>query len=252
MVYTVLDIETTGFMKFDANGDLITDLLEVAYLHVDSSNLRVLGSGTLYFYQPHFDIENDAQKIHNLTRSFLAQYEHEFEENIRTLSALMTNAVIVGKNSRKFDIPFIKHFISKYSGKKYDISDITSRVAMKTYDKKSTIYHESNIEHLDIQEMYAPVYRVKKYLSEIGEIDKFYDKNFTAAEFDKIHESVNKSKRGSLSEYISMMPKGCEYTKSLYDSLEKERITTEHGALYDVCMTYVIWLDYIILRGRLK
>ena len=49
-----------------------------------------------------------------------------------------------------------------------------------------------------------------------------------------------------------MMPQGREYTKSLYDSLPKERVTAEHGALYDVCMTYVIWLDYIILKGRLK
>lgn len=252
MVYTVLDIETTGLLKFDANGDLIPDLLEVAYLRVDSTNLKILGSGTLYFYQPHFDIENDAQGIHKLTRTFLAQYENQFEENIRTLSAMLTNGVVVGKNSKKFDIPFINHFISKYVGKKYDIGDITSRAAMKAYDKKSIVYHESNIQHIDIQDLYSQVYRVKKYLTSIGEIDKFYSKDFKAADFDEIASVTDKRKRGSLVEYIDMMPQGREYTKSLYDSLEKERATTEHGALYDVCMTYVIWLDYIILKGRLK
>lgn len=252
MLYTVLDIETTGLMKFDANSDLIPDLLEASFLQVDSKTLRVLKSGSLYFYQPHFDIENDAQSIHQLERKFLMQFEDQFEENLIALAALVTNGVIMGKNSKKFDIPFINHFISKYKGKDYDIGDITSRVAMKNYDKTGIVYHESNVQHIDIQELYSPVYRVKKYLQDVGEIDKFYDKSFTADEFNKINDYTDKRKRGQLIDYVRMMPNGLAYTESLYDSLPKERETKEHGALYDVCMTYVIWLDYILLKGRLK
>lgn len=252
MLYTVLDIETTGLMKFDANSDLIPDILEVSFLQMDSSTLRVVGSGSLYFYQPHFDIENDAQIIHKLDRKFLMQYEDQFDDNIRALAALMTNATILGKNSKKFDVPFIKHFISKYKGKAYDIEDITTRVAMKPYDGKGIVYHVSDVQNIDIQDLYAPVYRVKKFMTETGEIGQFYDKSFTAAKFNEIHEYTDKRKRGSLTDYIDSMPNGRKLTESLYEALPKERETTEHGALYDVCMTYVIYLDYILLKGRLK
>ncbi len=252
MLYTILDIETTGLMQFDSNAELIPDLLEVAYILVDSSTLRIIKGGTLYFYQHHFDIENDAQMIHKLDRKFLMQFEDQFEENLIALAALTTNAVIMGKNSKKFDIPFIKHFLEKYKGKMYDIGDITSRVAMKNYDKSGYIYHESNVTHIDIQDWYAPVYRVKKFLSEIGEIGTFYDKSFTLAKFNEIHEGTDKRKRGSLTDYIDSIPDGRKMTQQLYDTIPKERETVEHGALYDVCMTYVVYLDYILLKGRLK
>ena len=252
MLYTVLDIETTGLMKFDVNAELIPDLLEASFLQVDSSNLRIVKSGTLWFYQPHFDIENDAQQIHHLERKFLMQFEDQFEENLIALASLMTNAVIMGKNSRKFDIPFIKHFLDKYTGKSYDIGDITARLAMKNYDKSGIVYHESNITHIDIQDMYAPVYRVKKFLMDIGEISSFYDSSFTLARFNEINEGTDKRKRGHLTDYIDIMPDGRKMTQQLYDSLPKDIETKEHGALYDVCMTYVVYLDYILLKGRLK
>lgn len=252
MLYTVLDIETTGLMKFDENSDLIPDLLEASFLLVDSDTLSIVKSGTLWFYQPHFDIENDAQEIHHLERSFLMQYESQFQENLVALAALMTNGIIMGKNSKKFDVPFIKHFLAKYTGKNYDIADITARMAMKPYDKKGIIYHESNVQNIDIQDLYAPVYRVKNFMITCGEIGRFYEKDFTAAEFDKIHEITDKRKRGHLTDYVNLMPNGYKLVKDIYDSLPKDIETGAHGALYDAVMTYVIWLDYIILKGRLK
>lgn len=252
MLYTVLDIETTGLMQFDANAELIPDLLEASFLQIDSSNLRVIKGGSLYFYQPHFDVESEAQAIHKLERKFLMQFEDQFQENLIALAALMTNAVIMGKNSKRFDIPFIKHFLDKYTGNDYNIGDITARVAMKNYDKTGIVYHESNITSIDIQDLYAPVFRVKKFLKDIGEIGTFYDQNFSAARFREIEEGTDRRKRGQLHEYIDLMPDGRKITQQLYDSLPKERYTLEHGALYDVCMTYVIYLDYILLKGRLK
>ena len=58
MVYTFIDIETTGLIKFDANNVLIPDLLEFSYLIVDTKDWAIIKYGNLYFYQDHFDIES--------------------------------------------------------------------------------------------------------------------------------------------------------------------------------------------------
>lgn len=253
MLYTIIDIETTGLMKFDENSDLIPDLLEFSYLQVDSTTLRIIKNGTLWFYQPFFDIENEAQEIHHIERKFLMQYEDQFEENLIALASIMTNAVIMGKNSRKFDVPFIKHFIAKYKGNKYDIEDLTTRLAMKTYDGHGRVYHENNISHIDIQDLYAPVYRVKTCMKELGRIGEFYSEDFTAEKFNSIHDTYcDNRKRGKLTEYLDMMPNGYAMVDEIYNSLSKDISTGAHGGLYDAVMTYVIWLDYIILKGRLK
>lgn len=252
MVYTVLDIETTGLMKFDANAVLIPDILEVSFLQVDSNTLEIVKNGTLWFYQDHFDIENDAQMIHHITRDFLIQYRDQFEENLMALQALTTNATLITKNGTKFDIPFIKHFLDKYTNGKYDVASITTRLAMKTYDKSSYIYHDSSISNIDVQQLYSPVYRVKKYLQECGEAARFYDKNLTAVEFDDIEAHTDRRKKGKLTEYVDSIPNGREMTQIFYDTLSKDVETKEHGGLYDCVMTYVVWLDYIILKGRLK
>lgn len=253
MIYTIIDIETSGLMKFDENADLIPDLLEFSFLQVDSTTLRIVKNGTLWFYQPHFDIENEAQEIHHIQRDFLMKYEDQFEENLIALASIMTNATVMGKNSRKFDVPFIWHFIKKYKGNSFDIGDITMRLAMKTYDGHGRVFHENNTNHIDIQEIYAPVYRVKTYLKEMGRIGEFYSPDFTANKFENIHDTYcDKRKRGKLTEYIEMMPNGYATVNEIYNSLPKDISTGAHGGLYDAVMTYVIWLDYIILKGRLK
>lgn len=251
MVYTFIDIETTGLMRFDANSVLIPDLLEFSYLQVDSKTLRIVKSGSLYFYQDFFDIENEAQDIHHLTREFLMQYRDQFEENLIALASITCNAVLCGKNSRKFDIPFIKHFLRKYSGETYNILATTRSLCMKGYDG-STIIHDNESQSVDVQELYSPVFRVKERMIATGTIDMFYKDDFKQDDFDTIESSCDKRRRGTLSQYVDLMPNGRELVASIYGDLEKERDTVEHGALYDCVMTYVVWLDYIILNGRLN
>jgi hypothetical protein len=251
MLYTFIDIETTGFMKFDANAVLIPDLLEFSYLQVDSTTLRIVKSGSLYFYQPHFDIESDAQEVHGLTRDFLMQYEDQFEDNLIALASITCNATICGKNSKKFDIPFIKHFLKKYSGERYDILATTRSLCMKGYNN-GTVIHDNESTSLDIQELYAPVYRVKMRMRDTGSIGMFYENTFSRMDFDSIESTTDRRKRGKLTDYIALMPNGASITEDIYKGLPKERETSAHGALYDCVMTYVIWLDYIVLQGRLK
>ena len=253
MLYTIVDIETTGLLRFDDNSVLIPDLLEFSYLQVDKDTLDIGKAGTLYFYKDWFDIESEAQQYHGITREFLMKYADQFDDNLTALKAIMTNAIIVGKNSEKFDIPFIRRWIQKMSKQQtdYDIGAITTAVGVKAYDGKSIVYHESEIQSIDVQELYAPIYRVKTLLHSLGKLNEMYDGSMTASKFEMYHEQSDKRKRGKLEEYIQMMPNGQQYVDDIYKDLPKDRVTGAHGALYDCVMTYVALLDYYIFFGGL-
>lgn len=243
MLLTVLDIETTGLFKFDENGVLIPDILEVAYAFVDTADMLIHKHGTMYFYKPEFDVESPAQGIHHLERSFLAQYADQFEDNLIALSALMTNATILGKNVEKFDIPFIDRFIDKYKGRLYDIVRITDYAEMKNYDKTGNIFHDNYVQSIDLQKLYAPIYRLKQYYQKIGRLDDLVNQRVPKSEWSGLH--FDERKRGKLYEYVDLTPGAREMIDSVYSGLSKDRETKEHGALYDVVMTYVMYLYYL-------
>ena len=132
MIITILDIETTGLDK------CIHDILEVAYMRIDSKTLEILSHGTLYFYKPEFRIENQAQAVHGLTREYLTQFENEFDDNIVSLYTLIQQSVVIGKNSDNFDLPFISMWLNR---------------------KASILAPVCIVGTLDIQEFLAPHYR---------------------------------------------------------------------------------------------
>lgn len=243
MLLTVLDIETTGLFKFDQNNTLIPDIIEVAYALVDTSNMLIGKHGVLYFYKPEFDIESPAQEIHHIERSFLEQFEDQFEENLIALAALMTNATVLGKNSEKFDIPFINRFIEKYKGNSYDIERIVDYAEMKNYDNNGKIFHENYVQSVDLQKLYAPIFRLKSYYNKFGRLQDLIDGKIPKSQWSGLHFDARKS--GKLHEYVDLTPGAREMIDSVYDGLEKDRTTREHGALYDVVMTYVMYLYYL-------
>lgn len=249
MVLTVLDIETTGLFKFDANNVLIPDILEVAYALVDTDDMLIHKHGVLYFYRPEFDVESPAQEIHKLERSFLEQYEDQFQDNLIALAALMTNAVVLGKNCERFDIPFINRFIEKYKGQLYDVEKITIYAEMKNYDKTGNIFHENYVQSIDLQKEYAPIFRLKQYYQKIGKLDDLLSGKVPKYEWSGLH--FDERKKGKLYEYVDLTPGAREMIDSVYDGLEKDRNTREHGALYDVVMTYVMYLYYLQEVGSL-
>ena len=59
------------------------------------------------------------------------------------------------------------------------------------------------------------------------------------------------NRKGKLSEYIEAIPNGYEMVDQVYNSLNKDRVTKSHGALYDCVMTYVVFVQYIIKNGGL-
>ncbi len=228
MIGTVIDIETTGWLKFSTiNGRSMLDdnseILEVGYLTINMDNKKILKHGTLYFYKPYFNVESDAQKVHGLTRDFLQKYENDFERNLIALNSLIQCTCLIGKNSDRFDIPFIKAFIQKHAGDKFDIPNLVFKLNMDAYNGGKVIYEDT---------LYA------------CDMQSIYKERFHSLFYDKYGYPLVPNKKGTLSEYIDVIPNGQKVVDYVYDSLEdKARVTGAHGALYDAVMTYVVWVD---------
>lgn len=227
MIGTVIDIETTGWLRFQQVNGWSTlhdesEILEVGFINVNMDTKKILTHGTLYFYKPYFFVESEAQKVHGLTREFLQQFEQDFMMNLIALNSLIQCTCLIGKNSDKFDIPFIKAFIEKHAGDKFNIPDVVTRLNMKGYNG-GRIGYDDSLYPLDMQTIFKDRYH-----------ELFYQKyGVTCAS----------QKRGKLEEYIDVINGGREATEIVYDSLTKDRVTGAHGALYDAVMTYVVWCD---------
>lgn len=225
MIGTVVDIETTGYLSFEmvdgwsrlANS---SEILEVGFMNINMDTKAILTYGTLYFYKPYFNVESDAQRVHGITREFIAQYENDFTRNLIAPNSLMQRTCVIGKNSDTFDIPFIKAFIEKHGGDKMNIPNLVDILDMKRYDGGHLLY-DDNLYALDLQKLFKEKYH-----------DLYYEKN-------KV--KLQPAKKGTLSQYIEVIPSGQEAVDVVYNGLKKDRVTGAHGALYDVVMTYIVW-----------
>lgn len=222
MIALVVDIETTGLSrKIDPKTGYLYDgneILEVGYLRVDTDTRRIVGHGTLYFYKPHFPIENKAQSIHGLTREFLEQYEDDFDKNLIILNALVQNTCIIGKNSDNFDIPYIEAFIKKYSKGVLDYRSAVALAKINYYGTKNKFFYENTRWAQDVQVLFKDSFNNLLY-NKTGELT---------------------SRQGTLSEYIDILGYR-EVVNNIYNGLKKDRVGAAHTALYDVVMTYAVW-----------
>ena len=225
MIKTVMDIETTGFYKLNEDKTTLLDsseIVEVGYIQIDDTNFDIVNYGTLYFYKPYFNLENEAAAVHGLTREFLEPYEKDFDRNLIALCSLMENCVMIGKNNRNFDLPYIQSFIKKHAKFDTNIPALVAGLNMKDYNDHK-FYYGSSVTVIDTQELYMPIWR--------------------SIQFAKTGETTRKW--GTLGQYIESIDGGQQLTQEFYDSLEKARVTGAHGALYDCCMTLVIYLWYL-------
>lgn len=112
IIYTSTDIETTGY-KYGAysNSDQILECACIRY----NDNFDILNTADLFFYKPEFCVESSAQRIHHLQREFLEKFEDDFDKNLATMYSMLYNTILVGKNSKRFDIPFIHDFIYQHA-----------------------------------------------------------------------------------------------------------------------------------------
>ena len=227
MIGTVIDIETTGYLQFDTSTGVsqladTSEILEVGFLNIDMETREILTHGTLYFYKPYFYVESPAQEVHRLTRDFLKNYEDQFTMNLVALNSLIQSTCLIGKNSDKFDIPFIKAFIRKHAGDAFDLPEVVRQLGMKAYNG-GKVYYNDTLYALDMQTLYK---------------DRFHE-----LYYDKTGNKLPPNKRGTLSQYIEVIPYAQEAVDLVYNGLSKDRVTGAHGALYDAVMTYVVWCD---------
>ncbi len=227
MIGTVIDIETTGYLQFDTTSGHsqlsdTSEILEVGFLNINMDTRDILTYGTLYFYKPYFFIESPAQEVHHITRDFISKYEDQFEMNLVALNSLIQSTCLIGKNSDKFDIPFIKAFINKHAGDDFNIPELVRQLDMAAYNGGKVRY-EDTLYALDMQTIYK---------------DRFHD-----LYFDKTGNTLAKTKKGTLEQYIAVIDSGQEAVDFVYESLNKDRVTGAHGALYDAVMTYIVWCD---------
>lgn len=149
MIYTCMDIETTGLNA------AVDDLLSVGWLRFNE-DFKVLSNGVLYFYQPDFKVEKyPACDIHKLTRDFLREYEGDFATNYKKLFTLFHRSNMIGKNSNGFDIPFIKEFLLRHCRKAYN--DLQPEV-LKTFD---------------VQVYVAPIYQKRNNTTKKGTLTQY-------------------------------------------------------------------------------
>ena len=227
MIGTVIDIETTGYLQFDTSTGVsqladTSEILEVGFLNIDMETREILTHGTLYFYKPYFYVESPAQEVHRLTRDFIKNYEDQFTMNLVALNSLIQSTCLIGKNSDKFDIPFIKAFIRKHAGDAFDLPEVVRQLGMKAYNG-GKVYYNDTLYALDMQTLYK---------------DRFHE-----LYYDKTGNKLPPNKRGTLSQYIEVIPYAQEAVDLVYNGLSKDRVTGAHGALYDAVMTYVVWCD---------
>ena len=201
MIYLIIDIETSGFNKVS------DEILEVGYLRVNE-DLQILGADNFYFYKPGWKV--GPTDIHGLTEEFLLEHTSEFDESLAKLYAVYRDSAIIGKNSKRFDEPFIKSFIQKHG---------TER--MSTAESKM---------YLDLQDWCTPHYQ------------DAYQKKYGVSTTKKgtLEQLVETVVGISLEDATEL------YKQQLPEFTERVR---PHAALYDAFLTYLVLVDCKSRRG---
>lgn len=165
MLYTILDIETTGFHK--DGGD---EILSFGFLRMNSQ-FEIKASGTLYFYKPNFNVgKYPACTVHKLTREFMEPYGKDFKDNIKKMYSLCYNSTIIGKNSTSFDMPFIKNFIKRHC---------------------PTLDELKYFKTFDVQSEFSSIYRSKTGNTNKGTLTDYINcLNITKDDINKVYNSL--------------------------------------------------------------
>ena len=112
MIYTVIDIETSGLSRENA------DVLSFSYALTDGK--EILAADTLYFWTDGMQWSQESYEIHGLSKEFLSQYKDDFDKNLRAMFSVVQDSVLVGYNSgymdkfgvlHGFDYQVIKNFL---------------------------------------------------------------------------------------------------------------------------------------------
>lgn len=165
MIYTVLDIETTGLSL--SGGD---EILSFGFMRINSM-FDVLASGTLYFYKEGFNVSKyPACTVHKLTEGFMKSKEKDFNDNIKKMYSLCYMSNIIGKKSTSFDMPFIKNFIERHC----------PTLEPLEYNKT-----------FDVQKEFSPIYQERTGNSKKGTLTNYIDLlGITQNDIKRVYDSL--------------------------------------------------------------
>ena len=95
MIYTVIDIETSGLSRENA------DVLSFSYALTDGK--EILAADTLYFWADGIQWNPESYITHGLSKEFLSQYKDDFDKNLRAMFSVIQGSILVGYNSGYID-----------------------------------------------------------------------------------------------------------------------------------------------------
>lgn len=115
MIYTVVDVETSG-LSTDSD-----DVLSFSYALTDGH--EIFAADTLYFWNDSMKWSEESYKIHKLSKEFLSQFEDDFQKNIRAMYTIVQGSILTGYNSgykdssnvlHGFDFKIIQSFLRRH------------------------------------------------------------------------------------------------------------------------------------------
>lgn len=106
MLYTIFDLETTGFSGTSDN------VCQFAAITVNQQFLPIRAQN-YYFYKEGMKWSKDAEAVHGLSRQFLKQYEDQYNENLIKMYTTLQYGNLAGHNCKGFDIPFASQFLTR-------------------------------------------------------------------------------------------------------------------------------------------
>lgn len=200
-MFTVIDIETTGLNKSTGK------LLEVAYARINP-DCSIIGTGAMWFYDPEipdFDVFVDhcsGREINGLTSEFLKPHKRDFYLNLAHLCTVIQGEYLIGKNLKKFDIPFLNNYLT----------DRLYRVDVDIPTAKG---------YVELQDFFSPIF--KKYWFEK------YGANTRQLGTLEDYIAMENISTDEINEQFKVM-----------FGAHNARGQGAHSALYDVVMTYMI------------
>lgn len=124
MLYSVIDIETTGL-------DVYRDSpLTFTALTINEKD-EVVRAEHLYFYEPSIITLNpEAEKVHGITKDILTPHIPEFWSNVKRMFNIVSYANMIGYNSIAFDYRLIFHFLRRCGLQPFDLLSHTDVMTM--------------------------------------------------------------------------------------------------------------------------
>ena len=110
MIITFYDVETSGL---DQHYD---DILQLAYLTVDTETRKILRKNSFYMWEEGFRWSKAAYDVHGISKEFLRQQPlEEMAKKYQEIYAIFNRANVVGFNNNRYDDVLLNSFMQRHA-----------------------------------------------------------------------------------------------------------------------------------------